>query len=113
MEKVSTIKVIEKEGRLFGLPLSDIGIWAVISIGLILLPFLTDVVGIKLGTWYFAFVLVASITLYRLLMYFSKKKYPKYFLSMLSRLNQPKSVEPFYIIKDIRKDKAKENEKKS
>lgn len=107
--KEETIKVLEMEGKLLGLPLTDFAIWIGLTVLLIVLPTITDVVGIKLGTiWYYLFVAVVSISLNRLFKYFSKKKYPKYVMSMIAQIMQPKVVGARYGKKGEVKTKSDE-----
>lgn len=90
--KNETVKVLEQEGKLFGLPLSDFGIWVAVTIALVIIPTFTDAVGLRLGLWYWLFAIVFSIALNRVMKYFAKKKYPKYVLSIISRVMQPKVI---------------------
>lgn len=90
--KQETIKVLEQEGKLFGLPLTDFGIWVALNIAMIVIPNITDVIGVKLGVWYYGGCLVVSIGLNRLLKHFAKKKYPKYVMSIIAGVMQPKVI---------------------
>ncbi len=106
--KNETIKVLEQEGKLFGLPLSDFGIWVALTIALVILPNITDVVGIKLGLWYWMFVIVFSITTNKVMKRFAKKKYPKYVMSVIGGFMQPKVIGAKY--GDTAGEKKKEKE---
>lgn len=106
--KQQTVKELETEGVLFGLCLSDFALWAMYTVGLIILPFVTGILQIELGFWYYVFVLVTSIVFFRVLKYFSKKKYPKYILSWLGYQVQPKHIDIRYRSKELDKETNKE-----
>jgi hypothetical protein len=95
MEKVPCYKVLEKEARLFGLPLNDFYVVVLYALGYIALPiFIKPILGLDLGVGYYSLGIIFLIVIIKFMQRTGKSKYPKYLFSVISyKFIQPKIVQ--------------------
>jgi hypothetical protein len=95
MEKTPCYKVLEKEARLFGLPLNDFYVVALYALGYIALPiFIKPILGMDLGIGYYSVGFVLLIVIIKFMQRTGKSKYPKYLFSVISyRFMQPRIIQ--------------------
>jgi hypothetical protein len=97
MEKIPCYKVLEKNAKLFGLPLNDFYLVALYAMGYIAVPiFVKPIFGVDLGIGYYSTGLILLIVIIKLMQRTSKSKYPNYLLSVISyKFIQPKVIQGF------------------
>lgn len=109
----NTIKVIEKESELFGLPASDFMVLVFFIILWIILPMFLEVIKIKCGLTFYLIFIVLTIVFYRVLKRFSKKGNNLIYSYISLKTIQPKRIEPSAVAFELRPVEEEKNLEKS
>jgi hypothetical protein len=109
----NTIKVIEKESELFGLPASDFMVLVFFIIFWIILPMFLEVIKIKCGLLFYLFFITLTIVFYRVLKRFSKKGNNLIYSYISLKVIQPKRIEPAVVTFELKPIEDKKKIEKS